>query len=625
MSADVEVERDGGSFTLRWPKLDVTLGPCQSLVEIDGAAHAVDAAVRVLDSSATVVVELTYTADRALTIDRLTPLAGPTSLAWSRRLVDGYDSWAYSGVRGDERGASFWDALYVDDNRRSLGMQALDATRFCTRIVNDERWIRVDVGAPPPLTPVTGTWGYLSGEPPGLALPLDAGETVHTAIAVSAGDDPLAVMETLAAHAAATLSARHWSGAPVVGWESWYHFGLFVGADDVLANARFLRERYRDRPEFDLVQIDDGWQRTYGAWWPNERFPDDLGALVDELRGIGCRAGLWIAPFRVQPDAPGVATEHPEWCLRGSDDRPFYEARNNTWALDASNPDALEWIHEMGRSVREWGFEMVKVDFLYLAALDTVRHDRRVTGIEALTRGLDVLVDGLGDDVYVLGCGMPMLPAVGRCHGNRVGHDLAMPRAMQAIGHPLEEEWTGFAGVRAQARNVAARWAQAGRWYDADPEVVMAWGADGSDAAGYPVEVARVLATMAAVTGGPFLLADDLPSLTDEERAVLEHPGLLDLVGVGPFRPIDLFARSDSTDVAEHAFSQGDGIPSHWVAVDRGRSVHSWFNWGDAAEHHDVPAELVGRTELWTAETVTSQIVVPPRAVRVVTMERDGA
>ena len=40
-----------------------------------------------------------------------------------------------------------------------------------------------------------------------------------------------------------------------------------------------LREVVAD-PRFDLVQIDDGWQQTYGAWWSNERWPADLGTVV---------------------------------------------------------------------------------------------------------------------------------------------------------------------------------------------------------------------------------------------------------------------------------------------------------------------------------------------------------
>ena len=494
-----------------------------------------------------------------------------------------------------------------------------------------------DRGAPPGQDHAPGTWGYLTPTPPGLGLPLDAGETfTGEPIAVSAGGEAFEVVEDLTALAAATSSARRWTGRPMHGWESWYHYGLFVSADDILTNARLLRERYREHPDFDLLQVDDGWQITYGAWTPNDRFPADLGVLAEQLRGLGCRPGLWIAPFRIQPGAPGVAEDHPEWCVRPldadpgatSDAEPWLEPAHGKWALDASHPDACAWIRDLGAQVRTWGFGMVKVDFCYLGAVAGKRHDPKVTGIEALQRGLGALVDGLGDDIYVLGCGMPMLPAVGHCHGNRVGHDLAMPRVLQEVGHPVdpgtEGGWTGARGVRVQARNVAARWAQHGRWYDADPEVVMAWGSDAQDPAGYPTEVARVMATLALVTGGPFLLADDLTSVTARERAVLEHPGLLAAVDARragshtSFRPVDLFRHADAPDVIEHAYSVGDGIPRHWIAQRGDGYVHAFFNWSDTPTRFDVPADLVGARELWTDEEVRAVIEIPTEAVRVV-------
>lgn len=667
----VEVELGTGTYTIRWPAVGITLGPCVARAEVvehgvartlsstDGpgawnidprpaygrpgavaewrpAAGGPRVSVHVPSGIGPVVVRADLTQSAAGSIDRITPCAGPTDLRVHRRLVDGYDSWAYAGVRAAEPGASFWSTALVDGDGRALAAQALRADRSCTRLVWDGPELTIHQGAPPAQDHVPGTWGYRSPAPPGLGLPLGAGETFSgEPVAISAGVDPFEVVEDLTALAAATLSARRWSGRPVHGWESWYHYGLFVSEDDVVTNARLLRERFGEHPDFDLLQIDDGWQVTYGAWTPNDRFPSDLGVLVEELRAMGCRPGLWIAPFRVQPGAPGVAEDHPEWCLRpadaanGSDpdDAPWLEPAHGKWALDASHPDACAWIRDLGAQVRAWGFEMVKVDFCYLGAVAGRRHDPRVTGIEALQRGLAALVDGLGEDIYVLGCGMPMLPAVGHCHGNRVGHDLAMPRALQELGHPVdagtEGGWTGFRGVRVQARNVAARWSQHGRWYDADPEVVMAWGSDGIDPAGYSTEAARVMATLALVTGGPYLLADDLAAAAPAERAVLEHAGLLALVDAATpdaptrFRPVDLFEHADAPEVLEHAYSLGDGIPAHWVAERGAERVHAFFNWSDRETATAVPPELVGTNELWTTTLIAAEIVVPPSAVRV--------
>jgi Melibiase len=643
----VEVDCASGSWTIRWPAVDVTLGACHAATTLDGSDrdsgprgtwqtepdgaggsvaswHATTGptvTVRVAAEGPVVVIDTAVRVAAATVVDRISPLIGATDLRYDRRLVDGYDSWAYSGVRGPEPGASFWNAALVGDDDRTLALQALDARRLCTRITTEGASVRVDCGASPPLIAASGTWGYRVGQPPPLRLGLNAGQTLSgPSVALLAGSDPLEAVETLAMLAAAEMDARHWSGPPVHGWESWYHYGLSVSAADVMANASALRARYGDRPHFDLVQIDDGWQRAYGAWWPNERFPSDLGELVHTLRSFGCRPGLWVAPFRVQPGAPGLATEHPDWCLHDPSGAPLLERRSGSWGLDASHPEALGWVRDLGGQIRDWGFEMVKVDFCYLAALEARRYDKRRTGIEALRQGLGALVDGLGDQVYVLGCGMPMLPAVGLCHANRVGHDLAMPRAHQVFGHPLDEGWTGFAGVRAQARNVAARWAQTDRWYDVDPEVVMAWGSDGADPAGFGTEEAQTLATMVAMCGGPFLLADDLTRLRPVERAVLEQPALLDLVdrlGGASFRPVDLFQHPDGVTIPEHAFAQGPSGARCWIAQRGSMTVAALFNWDDQTTHRLVPADLVGSRELWTGARVEEQLVVPPHGVRV--------
>jgi alpha-galactosidase len=652
----VEVDLGGGAFTARWAGAGVSAGPLAARAHAAGEAITSDTgpgrwhvetgdghgrpgawarweprqaglalAVHAPADGDVLVVELEYTADVDTILDRLIPAAGLVDLgapaSETKRLVQGYDSWAYAGVRpADALGVSWWTSAFAAPTGAAFGMQALDAERFATAIASrperDALLVDVSCGATPPVEAGDGTWGYETLAPPGLGLPVAAGTTESAPpIALTAGTDPLAVMEELAVLAGAVSGARRWTGPPVTGWESWYYYGLVIDREQLRENALLLLDRYRGRPGFDLVQLDDGWQVTYGAWWPNDRFPADLSDVTGEVRALGGRPGLWLAPFMVQPGAPGLGTDHPEWAVRDEDGEPILD-RHGRYGLDASNPDVLDWLGALGEQVRAWGFEMVKLDFLYLAAVEGVRHDPRVTGTAALRRGLRAMLEGLGPDVYVLGCGMPLLPAVGICHGNRVGHDLAVPVLLGEFGQPVTQGWTGFHGIRPQARNVAARFALHRRWFDADPDVVMAWGSDGTTPHGYSIEESRTLATLAALCGGPFLLADELASLSHSERAVLEHPGLLDLVWADGFRPADLFGRVDEPEV-EQFFAQGEPA-SIWMAERAGQRVVALFNWTDEPATRDVPEGFAGAQELWTDTVVdTPTVAVPTHAVRV--------
>ena len=83
----------------------------------------------------------------------------------------------------------------------------------------------------------------------------------------------------------------------------------------------------------------------------------------------------------------------------------------------------LAWLAELAQTaVQQWGYRVLKLDFLYAAALPGVRHDAGATRAQALRRGLQAIRDGAGD-AFLLGCGCPFGPAVGLVDGMRIGLD----------------------------------------------------------------------------------------------------------------------------------------------------------------------------------------------------------
>ncbi len=594
------VLHDDSTFTLQFVDAGYTIGPLRASIKVGDSEEApkggwiidgesarcggengsplIEIALDPTQSgSCTIRLSLTPLVDTVL--DRFT-ISGKASGQFQTRLVEGYDSWSWAGVRrADNPGRSWWRAAFVGSSG-AITASARTANRFVTAIRWDNGEIAIQSAGAPLLPALPDTWGFTAGDTTDLDLPVDAGTTVTSEVfAFSFGSDPLTAVESDAAASGEAMRARKWSGAPILGWESWYHFGLSVKPENVLSNARLMREHIPD-PRFDLVQIDDGWQKAYGAWWANKHWPEDMGEMVKSLNALGCRTGLWLAPFMVIPNGPGIGTDHPDWCLMDPiTSAPLLEPRHNRWSLDASNPEVLEFLRGLGEQVRAWGFDMVKLDFLYFGSQTAVRHNPKITGTEALRLGLKAFINGFGEDRYVLGCGMPMLPAVGLCHGNRIGHDTAMPRVHMEFGHPASD-WTGYLGIVSQARNIAARWALQGRWFDCDPDIVMAWGADGAEAAGYAPHEARLLAAIAALCGGPCFLADDLAQLSKEEIETLSDPKFLKRCWGPGLRPLDIFDHPDNPGI-EQAFEIPIDLARDWSATRKDQDVSLRFDWAN--------------------------------------------
>ncbi|MEV0969992.1 alpha-galactosidase [Microtetraspora glauca] len=100
----------------------------------------------------------------------------------------------------------------------------------------------------------------------------------------------------------------------------------------------------------ELFVMDDAWfgGRTgdhagLGDWWPNpDRFPRGLTPLIDHVKRLGMRFGIWVEPESVNPDSD-LHRAHPEWVLH-QPNRARTEVRNQL-LLDFSRSDVAEWAH----------------------------------------------------------------------------------------------------------------------------------------------------------------------------------------------------------------------------------------------------------------------------------------
>jgi alpha-galactosidase len=205
-------------------------------------------------------------------------------------------------------------------------------------------------------------------------------------------------------------------------WCSWYGFYSHITEKNLSQTFDLLG----DLP-FDVLQIDDGWQKDIGDWEPNEKFPSGMAAMAEKIKSTGRTAGLWLAPLLISSGSK-LFRAHNDWAVR-DDNGKFVSTGFNYWgheiyALDVTHPDVIPWLVDLMSLVRRWGFDYVKLDFLYGAAMKGHRHiptPREAAMREALRH----IRKALGDDAYLLACGVPILPGLGLCDAMRVGPDVS--------------------------------------------------------------------------------------------------------------------------------------------------------------------------------------------------------
>lgn len=206
--------------------------------------------------------------------------------------------------------------------------------------------------------------------------------------------------------------------APTI-WCSWYHYFTGVRQSDIEENLVAIAEH--DLP-VDVVQLDDGYQSEIGDWLTlSDRF-HSLADMVSRIKDSGRRAGVWIAPF-LAGSKSRLFAEHPDWLIREHGE--LVEAHHNwgqiTYGLDTTHPGVQAYLGEVFGYLTAAGFDFFKTDFVYAAALDGNRHGG-LSPVASYRLGLDLIRQGIGDS-YLLGCGAPLLPSVGKVDAMRISPD----------------------------------------------------------------------------------------------------------------------------------------------------------------------------------------------------------
>lgn len=247
-------------------------------------------------------------------------------------------------------------------------------------------------------------------------------------------------LETVLAHVAKAIAAPlspPVPETPAYNWCSWYYYYNNFSYDQLEA---FLKGLNALDPKVPIkyVQIDAGYFPSAGDWLePNSLWPDGLKRAFDLIRSYGYLPGIWIAPFMVGSRSR-LFSEHSGWMLKAADQSYVTEWKwynepkvwgyqdEEYYVLDTSVPEAMAYLRQVFKTLREWGAEFFKTDFMLWGIQPShkvLRHAPGQTSV-AYYRELMTMIREEIKDSYWLGCIAPFLPSLGFVNGMRIAGDV---------------------------------------------------------------------------------------------------------------------------------------------------------------------------------------------------------
>jgi len=249
-----------------------------------------------------------------------------------------------------------------------------------------------------------------------------------------AAGKPLHAMTRLAGHIAKANKTRTHQ-PPCYHYCSWYQRTSHYNAGDLDALIGFLKQA-RPQVPIQTIQIDDGYEPKMGDWLlpTPAKWPGGIAAAMAKIQAHGYRAGIWVGPFMVA-NRSRLYADHPDWVLHDNQGKPIAKWKRyhdgfeceETFILDTSHPDAMDYLTSVFRAFRQMGVRFFKTDFMDWGLADSTqvrRHTPGKTSVQYLVDVLRMIRREIGEDSYWLACIAPFAPFLGLADGMRLANDV---------------------------------------------------------------------------------------------------------------------------------------------------------------------------------------------------------
>ena len=163
-------------------------------------------------------------------------------------------------------------------------------------------------------------------------------------------------------------------------YNTWVQMGYMQSEEGVLSYAEgIIKNGYKP----GVLMIDEGWQKGYGDWRFNERFPN-AKEMVEKLHNMGFKVMLWVVPYLSLDNAifRPLWFKHKEHLCRTFDDQPAIDHWWNGYTTSfnfALEGDRKIFSAQLKKLMDEYGIDGFKFDGgqisnYHLNAVNGARH-----------------------------------------------------------------------------------------------------------------------------------------------------------------------------------------------------------------------------------------------------------
>lgn len=300
------------------------------------------------------------------------------------------------------------------------------------------------------------------------------------------------------------------------GYTSWYNYFQNITEDIILRDLEGLYEKVGS--EANIFQIDDGYESYVGDWLEVDpvKFPGGMAHIADEIHKKGYKAGIWLAPFSAQFKSK-VATEHPDWLIKEKNGKPLVGGLSwgGFYVLDIEKEEVREYIRKVFNTVfDEWGYDMVKLDFLYSVAILPAYNKSRG---QLMFEAMEFLRECCKDKI-ILGCGVPLGASFGKVDACRISCDVELSFKEKFFVDLTCQE---ILSARHAMNNTIFRRHLNGRIFANDPDVFFLRD-DGMKPAKFTMEQKKLLAKINNMFGSVLFVSDNAGAYDEEKVEILK-------------------------------------------------------------------------------------------------------